>query len=521
MKKLVQYSAETQLAPAFRNGGHFLELVQELVNEWLGGKGSISESRNTISLLRDGKSREASITWKTTESSAGKIIRMSLSEPVDRGRFKTDLSYGYYNNIAGFSAKLSIGLSEFNPRPFIVRCPKVVRSLYAIEGANWSYQSAEAIDKVLLFVDTPEKTEKLIDSIWSPQRMLPFVLISMADDGAKSKLPEMIQADLIGLAHIAILSSEASWEISRTHGKEWSCYGNAIRILWPHLSSGSNPLNHPLWLLRHTADAQDKQLSESRLLVSRIRSRVFTQSSYSSLDPTFFLPLKAEHKACEIQRLKSARESNILEEQALEELEVALREIEDRDQRIEELEEDNKRLLDIVRQLRLSQAWSSDSAGEDEQDLSPESEVPPETLEDAVSLARVRFEGLLIFGNDVEKTIEQLRPNAGPPEKVYRCLKALGEAADLIRTQGSLGQKPEVWLKSRTGIEVTGEAQLDSTHPKAVASRTFDDGVNGSRVFGLHFKPTNNTSPDRCVRIYFEWHKEMEVFLIGCVGRHP
>jgi hypothetical protein len=52
-------------------------------------------------------------------------------------------------------------------------------------------------------------------------------------------------------------------------------------------------------------------------------------------------------------------------------------------------------------------------------------------------------------------------------------------------------------------------------------ARTWDDGTGRRRQFELHLKPAEGTSPDRCVRIYFEYDDASGRSIIAWVGRHP
>jgi len=50
--------------------------------------------------------------------------------------------------------------------------------------------------------------------------------------------------------------------------------------------------------------------------------------------------------------------------------------------------------------------------------------------------------------------------------------------------------------------------------------RSWHDGLI-SREFELHMKPSDATSPNRCVRIYFDWDQGRQKVVIGWIGRKP
>ena len=128
------------------------------------------------------------------------------------------------------------------------------------------------------------------------------------------------------------------------------------------------------------------------------------------------------------------------------------------------------------------------------------------------------FPGVLTFGSDVDTGVKGLAPDAGPPEKIYIYLQTLAETVHLRRGSGlGLGLIP--WLQNK-GVSVSGESETVKGSTAENRKRTWNDGA-GSRLFDLHLKPSDGTSPDRCVRIYFDYDDTRRVVVVGWVGRHP
>ncbi len=155
----------------------------------------------------------------------------------------------------------------------------------------------------------------------------------------------------------------------------------------------------------------------------------------------------------------------------------------------------------------------------DEQEIPPESEPVILSLADAVDAAMHRFSADLVFGGDVNRGIEGLAEDAGPPDKVFEHLKALAELARL-RRKGPLGRSIIEWLANRA-IAASSESTILEGTKSERQKRTWDDGNDNKRFFTLHLKPNENTGPDLCVRIYFDYDEERQKIIVGWVGRHP
>jgi hypothetical protein len=116
----------------------------------------------------------------------------------------------------------------------------------------------------------------------------------------------------------------------------------------------------------------------------------------------------------------------------------------------------------------------------------------------------------------LDGTLKGLSPTAGPPEKILRYLGVLRDYARAVST-GTLGKSVEKWFEDK-GVICSGESSTVSTNKKDQEQRTWS--VGGERVTcRLHLKPSDGTSPERCVRIYFVPPENGKV-RIGYIGRH-
>ena len=87
------------------------------------------------------------------------------------------------------------------------------------------------------------------------------------------------------------------------------------------------------------------------------------------------------------------------------------------------------------------------------------------------------------------------------------------------RVSGTLGRNPADWFLER-GIKASTESDTIRRSQVEMQRRTWHDG-SGRRKFEMHLKPNEGTSPDRCVRIYFDFDAGIGRTVVGWIGRHP
>lgn len=498
MRKVAAYAFENQCRDAEEATKLFVN-VGSIVEGWLSDKGQVElDGENVILLLKDG--REVHLSDETKTCALGQFRTVALLEPISSGQFETRICFGQSAERVTVYVELLVGAGSesLEPQEFEIRCPRVVRNI--IEAADgWSLGGTPVLAQPVRWLG-PDDADRLIQLVWSRERTIPLIVVSHHD--GQPLCPELAQdlaKDLSGLAIVCEIDEEASWAITRAKGKEWSCYDGAVRVYWPMNKYHSAPFKHQLWtlqkLLSGVADGQDA----GQRIRRQLRRRILGLSAFALSEPDIIVSLNDAVRAEDEARLiKSAEDTG--EYRAL-----ADSYAHDNDQ----LRQRNKELVDQVRSLQAALSWN-----DEEQDVEPAEEVPPATVMEAVDFARNQHPNELLFGGDVENGVRGLAPNAGPPEKVLTYLRQLAEMSKAREAYG-LGKSVVSWLKER-GVEASTESE---TTRKAGGYR-FDDG-GGSSEFELHLKPSNATSPDRCVRIYFKFSEKNSKVIVGWVGRHP
>jgi hypothetical protein len=501
MRKLASYSftvARDQIAID----------VHQAIDDWLSGKGEqMNEGKGIV--FRDG--RIAALSRSMTTSSQGDVTAIALTEPTPGGTFRTSINLAETDDTVAVAVHLEAGAPTLAPLSVDVHCPQFIRTLLASQ-TPWTYKDTQLSPAPIDYLGQ-SGGDSFLSLVWSTTRALPIVAIS--DEYGAVLHPGIVEdmaRDLAGLACVARLDPAASWRITKRKGKAWSCYGGAIRIYWPNLDRHPHPLRHSLWTPRRLLyGVADTETAAGRIR-SQLRRRVLGQSAFGIQEPTEFERIRRAARQDELASLRArAEEHQDYKTVAEEQFAKLAGQADELDRQADEIRE----LKDKVASLELALQWRDHAPDI----VEPEEEPPPATVEEAVLTAMDRYEDQLVFGAAVNDGIRSLATDAGPPDKIMDYLEALAELTK-IRRAGSIGNTAMGWLDER-GVIGSVESETVRNSSQARAGRTWDDGCGAQRFFECHLKPSEATSPDRCVRVYFDYDAASRKTIIGWVGRHP
>ena len=431
----------------------------------------------------------------------------TILEPIDGGDLQTDIDVLANAERTAFRCRISVATDGgIIPTGFPLRPPRFVREIVGL-GMPWTIGVAGervfARDFPIDVEDVPELEELMA----APQRRLPIVIVSELDgETLAGDIQERLSQDLCGLAHTVRLSHEAGWELTRSRGREWSCYNGAIRLLWPFRSNSHDHRAHPLWTPDNLLRVDTAVQARDRLR-GIIGGRILEASTFVADDPAFhdFEVAKLRRAADQVRAAaKGDGDMNALADAYATENDALRARVDAQDREIATLQGNIEALTIALR--------SAPSAGEAEAD-----EAPPQTIGEAVASARTKLAGRVVIANETDADIEDLNPSAGPPDKILRYLLTLGDLADAL-SQGPLGQSIPIWLRERN-VECSGDSETAKTSDKGKRFR--NRIVEGESVeCEFHAKPAEGVSPDLCARIYFATGTEAPFVKVGYIGRH-
>lgn len=478
------------------------------LRKWLDRKGTIDTQKGTLR-FKDGRVAELRTSEVTSE--AGRALAWDLTEPRNDGAFTTRIRLAVGEDVATFSCSLSAGVAEGLIAPIFVeaRCPRVVRNVLGL-NYPWMYGETPVRCRPILLYGRAGGKE-CTDLIKAPSRLLPIVVVSQQEGTLiHPRITEQFAVDLAGIGIVAEIDDEAAWTVTKALGKDWSCYRGAIRLYWPQPDLKGNPFLHPVWTANKLMSNVTDTSGASQRIRNLIRRRILALSAFAVESPDLFGDVEKTARESERQaRIQQSRDSEDYQQLA----EEYARDNECLKYEISQIKEINAELKRDLYNAQLRLGWKEDSTV-----IEPEKEAPIETLEEAVTRARSEFAGRLSFGPQVDEGIAGVDTNAGPPEKVLTYLEKLAELAAL-KAQNRIGKSIANWL-SQNGVDASQESKTIRRNGKEMAKRTWNDG-SAPRKFEFHLKPSEATSPDRCVRIYYDWDDSRKQFIVGWIGRHP
>jgi hypothetical protein len=512
MRRVACYAASSILGSTESRDTALQTLVAHL-DDWIASKGLPQPSADRIAFrLRDGRDAEAVKNEYVVDD--GRAVELALDEPTNVGRFLTRVCVGVRQNRMHLFAELQAGASDYLLAPVTVdvRCPQIVKSICA--ARTWTVGGTPILLNPVAWHGR-ESARKFLALVRHQDRNIPIVAISRYQSQALTQSFALdVAHDVCGLAIVVDLDEEASWELTKIGGKQWACYNGAIRVYWPLKGAFGRAHDHPVWTRTHLIARAGSPASAGARIRHQLRRRFLALSTYAVDEPAELRRLRDDAGRAQFEHMRRVAEEsgdqNALAEQYFNES-VRLEAL------VERQKGDIDRLADQVRNL--SEAWryveSAEAAEAD--DIEPEDDDPPACVLDAVARARREFGDDLVFGAEVDESATSLNEDAGPPDKIYDYLRVLSEMTK-ARRNGGLGTDMMLWLRNR-GVSASGESETILNNQAEVRKRTWPDGV-GTRVFEKHLKPNENTSPDRCARIYFDYDDSRKKTVIGYIGRH-
>lgn len=179
--------------------------------------------------------------------SEGKIWGARVSYRGDKisGReWITDLFVEHrHGSVTRFGAQLVCRCKTDDPG-FDHSRPRVVRNILNALSAEADGEAlTNDFQNVLI-----SQVDDLVALLYNPQRRLPVLVVSVDDDGGAQVDTERLANRLSGTAHLRCISTEPSFELTRSVGKRMSVFDGAIRIYMPSLDrEAEDPFQHPLW----------------------------------------------------------------------------------------------------------------------------------------------------------------------------------------------------------------------------------------------------------------------------------
>ncbi|MDP8928083.1 MAG: hypothetical protein M3O70_05760 [Actinomycetota bacterium] len=436
----------------------------------------------------------------TTEQAPSGARSLSLLQPDD-----TDKSLMWRSDVA-------LG-APGEPLHAIVRIRLVAKEGAALEPLQYEFGSPTIVRTILreyevfdageLVSPTPielghSSVESLVAFLREPARRLPVLVITRVQDSGDTLVDERtLAAQLAGIAHVRVLSSSyAAWRLTEELGRFHSVWGGGVRVYFPRFSLDDAPRFHRLY--------HPDRVDES--LVRRLRSWLSSLSSSRTPEHPVFTELREDRR----KRLREAKESDDVElfmgyaeeleakneDQAVQILELQRRETqlqsdyETLEDELEALKRDwaqYGKSLEVDKSLTAGRAATSDDVDIDGPTSMKEAFAWVEQL-----ASSAWYRSRMMITPQAERSMRSFSDYRRPDEFV-RAMQAVLEAGALYH-DGKLGEPPAMFF-SRRGYGYGAQPQP-------------------------HLKVDEATSPDQCLRIYWEEDTDTRLWKVTHIGRH-
>ncbi len=333
--------------------------------------------------------------------------------------------------------------------------------------------------------------ERLVTWLVEEERRLPVVVVSRTRESGSVRVDASALArELAGIAHVRVLSStQASWTLTEFVGPSLSTWDGAVRVYFPGFTTQDDPYRHRFWLGDRVHNG----------LVARLRSWFGMLAASRTAEHPVHEQLRADRHARLAEAIASS-DTAFLEEY--------IGELETGGQRqrleIDELKEQNAVLTRTVER----------SDDELEAVRSNFAEIQRSMPARQVRIPAEVEEGPLTVEAAIDDIARQLRT------RFYRERVGITpQAVDAGRDFSSYNSPEELLRATHTVIEAGAlyhDNKLGTSPMDYFAQRGFGYGAQPQP----HLKVDDNTSPDQCLRIYWEDDHEARRWTITHIGRH-
>ena len=448
-------------------------------------------------------------------------LRENFKDPKQRG-WVTEVGLGAKDDhTVSFGCRVICIHNGSEPLPRSI--PTFVRGI--------AYKLSSYLDGQLI-ADTPRQIDLsnigwLISFIMSPQRRHPIVVFSLPENGSgwedTALEPREFMRRTVGFVHHAVISPEASFELSKRLGREFSVFNRGIRTYNPNFNLDTDsPVDHPVATYPRIAAWKDE--AGEFFTDFLVRQTLRPQKSREILEEEMPSFQRVKQIAAEVSRkkLKEASSVNLAGMLELADAEILAARTDaeewkqiaascDSEKQDKELEMNRIKARYIALQHRLERLNNDTS-------ITLRSTSLPKGLDEISTWADEELEG------DVH-----IHPKA---------LKELADSgfmdSELVYNSLLMLRDYYVPMRRRSGIELKNLfdrrcAELGLEHSSCFTdeckAKSFGDTYyrmyNGKKtLMNFHFKGSSSRDKKYGFRLYYFWDSEIEQVVVGHMPTH-
>jgi len=364
-------------------------------------------------------------------------------------------------------------------------------------------------------VETQEDAADLIGHLIDPEREMPTFVVTLSSD-ADSTHPNL-DADslcraMLGIAHIAVVNSSMTWNLTERFGRMRSVFGGAARVYLPGFTESADPYSHRLVLADqiNTSDGAARCARWMRQLAAgesirrtKLGRDVLAFSAIRNASLQVRQEILKSEGASDADQLKAANERISALEKDLTQQSA------DQNYYVEEYEKELERAELAEKQAQAAayriQALTSQlrSRGTD-----PDQDISLPTSWDALpDWCDQHLSGRLVLTSPARRGAKD--PDFRDVEAVARCLLWLANTCLDSRIAGGGGSLREAVIE-------------EGIRNSPCGSDTYDFDWNGRKFSAdWHVKNGGNTrDPSRCLRIYYCFDEQTQQVIVSDMPAH-
>jgi hypothetical protein len=462
-----------------------------------------------------------------TEPAPYWVARLDHPDPTVAGRtWSAEVSVGVSPQGAQFGIRVSC-VSRGDDPEIDLAIPGVVLQVAARPGLQdfgvplrpepWLLGSADDVDSLLGLMENPKRTR-------------PVYVISLPDgetDPATAVLDSRALARrCLGIAHIVVLSSPLSFELTDRVGKEHSVFSGAVRSYMPgFVIEDQVPRKHPLALPARIADwAGGGARAFEDLLVRRAFEYSVRRPDLERRLPSFTIvrKLALSRRAADLE--ESGDQSQMVATLQAQAAELG-REVEQWESFARAEMDQRERFQEEADRLQAQNDWMRRELdrlrGELQEITGKRADAPvplPDNLGKLGEWAHQAVPGRLTILPRAIKAAKQ--GTYREPDQVFKALLVLANEFRDMKTIGGKDKKAafeaalrEFGLRCEPTFSGAGYGEFGDTY--------IVDWRGQRKLMDMHIKNGGNTrDPTRCLRVYFFWDDDEQQVVVGSLPGH-
>ena len=451
------------------------------------------------------------LSWKNYFSEKGSVAQILWSFPHDGDqglRWLNDVRIGRFGDRCSIEHQIFIESIEYNisPAQMPVGSPRVVRDL-CINSKAYIGDISEIEVKAIPYPVHTDTLTRFLKLLLHENRRIPIIFLSPYAHGETNRIDaKQLAKNLAGVAIVVhVDNSEVTWGLTNAVGRQMSCFNGAARIYWPGFSLEDAPQNHRLFLSSKIEEVGP--LSVSRM----IERAVFTVAALRFVKDPRVSEVIREVDTIERQKRFEAQKASKDETWATYAQELD-KELDVKNQRITELETENKVLKENQRILLTADYFPDEEKGENDD---TENEIMSiESVAMALQKAEQKTKNLEILPSAFSSAKESQFQR---PQEIYDALHDLDEYVNdwhngeikgltLVKYLRNHG-----WNRTRMRISQTTKGKYRHHYEFVYQGkkRLFESHITvGARDF--------NT----CASIHFLFDKNRKKIIVAHCGKH-